>query len=70
MVNGENHARREIDLGRHSRGEQTEIDHHMNYVGRREKRNQGRVTVSISSLRRTEKQLSPMPKDIHSWVEV
>ena len=29
MVSGENHARRKIDLGRHSRGEQTEIDHHM-----------------------------------------
>ena len=50
MVNGENHARREIDLGRHSRGEQTEIDHHMNYLWGEERKEIKAELLFLSAL--------------------
>ena len=70
MVSGENHARRKIDLGRHSRGEQTEIDDHMKSLWREERKEiKAESLFYQGSLRRIEKHLSPIPKDIHSWVE-
>ena len=50
MVSGENHARRKIDLGRHSRGEQTEIDDHMKSLWREERKEIKAESLFLSGL--------------------
>lgn len=50
MVSGENHAKREIDFERHSRGEQTEAHHHMNSLWGEERKQIKAESLFLSGL--------------------